>query len=49
VDVATGTVLELAEGTYQLRITVNGYRAVDKSVAVVCGKESSVAVPLARR
>jgi PEGA domain len=49
VDVATGTVLELAEGTYQLRITVNGYRAVDRSVSVMCGKESTVAVTLNRR
>ena len=49
VDVATGTVLELAEGTYQLRITVSGYRAVDRSVSVVCGKESTVAVTLNRR
>ncbi|WP_158514741.1 PEGA domain-containing protein [Gemmatimonas phototrophica] len=49
VDVATGTVLELAEGTYQVRITVSGYRAVERSVSVVCGKESTVAVTLNRR
>lgn len=46
VDVATGTVLELLEGTYQLRVSLAGYRAIDRSIAVVCGKDAPVAVRL---
>jgi hypothetical protein len=49
IDVATGTTLELREGTYLLRISVQGYRNVEKSIKVVCGKELAVPIALSKR
>ncbi len=48
VDVGTGTVLELREGTYQLRISVSGYRSISRTVRVQCGKDESVTLLLTR-
>ncbi|MCA0376883.1 MAG: hypothetical protein LCH84_14615 [Gemmatimonadetes bacterium] len=49
VPVAEGTLMELREGRYILHIAVNGYRSVDQPVAVVCGKDINLPVPLSRR
>lgn len=48
VDVSTGTVLELREGSYQLRITLSGYRAVVRNVDVRCGRDQAVSIGLTR-
>lgn len=48
VDVATGTVLELREGEYQLRIAASGYRGGDRRVRVTCGGDEPVVVALSR-
>lgn len=49
VDVSTGTVLELDEGAYQLRVTLAGHRAVERAVTATCGKDSDISIPLSRR
>jgi hypothetical protein len=48
VDIATGTMLELVEGEYQLRISAAGIRSATRSINVVCGKESTERVALTR-
>lgn len=48
VDIATGTMLELAEGEYQLRISAAGTRGAARTINVVCGKESTERVALTR-
>jgi hypothetical protein len=49
IDVATGTLLELREDRYLVRVTVDGYRSVEQSVQVKCGQELKLPVVLARR
>ena len=48
VDIATGTMLELAEGEYQLRISAAGVRSAARNINVTCGKESTERVSLTR-
>jgi hypothetical protein len=49
IDVATGTLLELREDRYLVRVSVDGYRSVEQSVLVKCGQELKLPVALARR
>lgn len=49
VPVAEGTLMELREGRYILHIAVGGYRSVDQPVAVTCGKDVKLEIPLSRR
>jgi hypothetical protein len=48
VDVASGTVLELPDGTYQIRISVRGYRGGARTVRVRCGQDEAVVAGLTR-
>ena len=48
VDAGTGTVLELPEGTYQLRVSLSGYRSISRTVRVQCGKDEQVTLILTR-
>lgn len=48
VDAGTGTVLELPEGTYQLRVSLSGYRSISRTVRVQCGKDEPVTMILTR-
>lgn len=48
VDIATGTLLELAEGEYQLRITAAGLRSATRTINVICGKDATERVALTR-
>lgn len=48
VDIATGTMLELAEGEYQLRISAAGVRSAARTINVTCGKETTERVALTR-
>lgn len=49
VPVAEGTLLELREGRYILHISVSGYRSIDHPLAVECGKDIKLPIPLSRR
>ncbi|MBL0938181.1 MAG: hypothetical protein IBJ03_04755 [Gemmatimonadaceae bacterium] len=49
IDVATGSSFELREDSYRVRVTVDGYRAVEETVKVVCGKDVPLAITLNRR
>lgn len=49
VDVATGTTLELRDDTYRVRVAVPDYRAVEKTVQVVCGKEQALPIALSTK
>lgn len=49
IDVATGSTFELREDTYRMRITVDGYRAVQENIKVVCGRDVPLVVNLSRR
>jgi hypothetical protein len=49
IDVATGTLLELREDRYLVRVSVDGYRSVEQSVQVKCGQELTLPLALVRR
>lgn len=49
IDVATGTLLELREDRYLVRVSVDGYRSVEQSVLVKCGQDIALPVALVGR
>jgi hypothetical protein len=49
IDVATGTLLELREDRYLVRVSVDGYRSVEQSVLVKCGQDMPLPIALVRR
>ncbi len=48
VDIATGTILELSEGEYQLRISTAGVRSATRTINVKCGNDTTERVALTR-
>jgi hypothetical protein len=49
IDVATGSLLELREDRYLVRVSVDGYRSVEQSIVVKCGQQLDFPVALTRR